>query len=70
MDLGRLALWAAAYQFPTDPPAALNDLAVRAQLGHHVADTLIGLLVETGFETSAHDLLRQNLGSLDAATSA
>lgn len=67
-DLGRLALWAAAYQFPTDPSAALDDLAVRGRLGHHLADTVIGLLVETNFEKTAHDLVRENLGSFDAPT--
>ena len=67
-DLGKLALWAAAYQFPTDPAAALTALADRAQLGHHLADTLIGVLVQTSFERSAHDLLLQHAGSFDPAT--
>jgi hypothetical protein len=69
-DLGKVALWAAAYQFSTDPAAALDALTARAQLGHHLADTLIGLLVETSFEKSAHDLLRQHVGSFDAAVMA
>lgn len=70
MDLGKLGLWAVAYEFPSDPATALSDLGARAQLGHHMADTIIGLLIETSFEKGAHDLLRQNQGSFDAATSA
>ena len=68
VDLGKLALWAAGYQIGSDPAASIDALAIRAQLGHNLADTLIGLLVETNFEKGALDLLHQNLGALDAAT--
>lgn len=66
IDLGKLALWAAAYQFPFDPRAAIEDLTIRSVLGHHVADTFIGVVVEAGFERTATRLLTQHLGSFDA----
>lgn len=69
-NLGRLSLWAAAYQFSTDPAAALATLGDRAQLGHHLADTLIGLLVQTSFERGANELLLQNAGALDGTLAA
>ena len=64
-DLAKLALWAAAYRFPSDPSGAIADLRVRAHLGHHLADTLIGTLVASSFEKGAFKLLRDQLGSLD-----
>lgn len=66
-DLGKLGLWAAAYQFPTDPAAALAVLGDRAKLGHHLADTLIGVLVQTGFERSANELLLAQASGLEGA---
>jgi hypothetical protein len=69
-DLGKLALWAAAYQFPSDPAASLAVLRDRAQLAHHLSDTLIGVLVQTSFERSAHELLLPQAGTFDAATAA
>ena len=68
VDLGKLGLWAAAYQFPTDPVAALDTLADRAVLGHHIGDTLIGVVVQTAFESGAHELVLQHAGSFDAVT--
>ncbi len=65
-NLASLALWAAAYGFPADPAAALDDLSVRARLGHHLANTLIGMLVSAGLEGSANNLLRDHLHSLNA----
>ncbi len=69
-DLGKLGLWAAAYQFSNNPAAAFDVLADRATLGHHIADTLIGVLVETSFEVGAHELLLQHAGGFDTATAA
>lgn len=66
-DLGKLALWAAAYEFSRDPAAAIAVLGDRAQLGHHISDTLIGVLVQTGFERSAHELLLARAPALDAS---
>lgn len=52
-DLSRVVQWAAPYLFPTDPTESLRMLDDRAILGHHLADTLIGLLVQTSFETAS-----------------
>ena len=60
-DLGKAALWFAAYRFPMEPAAAVNDLAARAQLGRDVDDLLVGVLVNASFENSAIELLRQNV---------
>ncbi len=67
-NLGKVALWNAAYRFPTEAKGAIGDLAARAKLGSHLSEMLIGLLVETSFEKSATNLLRQNAGNLDVAT--
>lgn len=67
VDLGKLGLWAAAYQLPSDPAAALAVLGDRAKLGSHLADTLLGLVVQNSFERSAHDLLVQNVAGMDGA---
>ena len=66
-NLAKVALWNAAYRFPSEAEGAIGDLAARARLGSHLAETLIGLLVEASFDKSANNLLRQNAGSLDAA---
>ena len=66
--LGKVALWNAAYRFPSDAGGAIDDLATRARLGHDIADTLIGLLVDASFEKSAADLLRVNAPAFDEAT--
>ena len=63
-QLAMVALWNAAYRFPSDAEGAIDDLAARARLGHDVADTLIGWLVEASFEKSATGLLLQNASSL------
>lgn len=62
--LANVALWNAAYRFPSEPDGAIDDLAARARLGHDLGDTLIGWVVESSFERSATDLLRQNAPSL------
>jgi hypothetical protein len=67
-DLAKLALWAAGYRFSTDPAGAIDDLAVRAKLGHHLSDTLIGVLVAASIEREANGLLQQHAGSMDATT--
>ena len=66
-DLAKLALWAAAYRFPTDPAGAIDDLSARARLGHHLTETLIGALAAGSIETTAHKLLGDHLGRLDSA---
>lgn len=70
MDLGRLALWSAAYRFQTDPQGALDDLATQRQLGRTLPDNLIGVLVETAMNASATDFLNINARSLDANATA
>jgi hypothetical protein len=70
VDLGRLALWSAAYRFPTDPQGAVDDLATRARLGRALPDTLLGLVVEASFDRGAVDLVSQNAGALNAAAGA
>lgn len=67
-SLGQLALWAAGYRFATDPVGAIDDLGVRARLGHHLSDTVIGMLVSGSFEAGASNLLRSHMGSFDATT--
>ncbi len=67
-NLGKVALWNAAYRFPTEAKGAIGDLAARAKLGSHLSEMLIGMLVETSFERSAINLLRQNAGSLDVVS--
>ncbi len=69
-DLGKLALWSAGYRLHEDPANALEDLQTRARLGHHLSDVLIGGLVSASFEASAAELLRGNVGGLNAATRA
>lgn len=64
-SLAALALWNAAYRFPSDAAGAIDDLATRAGLGHHLSDTLIGWLVDASFEKSATRLLLQNASSLN-----
>ena len=66
-NLAKVALWNAAYRFPSEAAGAIGDLAARARLGHDVAETVIGLLMEASFDKSANHLLRQNAASLDAA---
>ncbi|MGB8168313.1 MAG: hypothetical protein WCF18_12520 [Chthoniobacteraceae bacterium] len=69
-DLGKLALWSAAYRLGTDPANAIEDLQTRARLGHHLSDVLIGGLVSASFEATATNLLRDRLSTFDAATRA
>ena len=64
-NLGKVALWNAAYRFPSEAEGAIDDLSARARLGHHLSDTLIGLLVNSSFEKSAANLLRQNIFGFD-----
>ena len=66
-NLGKVALWNAAYRFPTDAEGAIDDLSSQARLGHHLAETLIGFLVDSSFEKSAANLLRQNAATLNEA---
>ncbi len=64
-DLGRLALWDAAYLFPTDSESAVLDLSARVQLGRSIGgDGLIGFLVESSLTTTGIDLIRNNAASL------
>ena len=70
MELGRLALWSAAYRFKDDPRGAVNDLAARTPLARSLSGTLIGFLVGTSFENSATDLVAQNAGAMDAVATA
>lgn len=65
-QLGKLALWDATYQFPTDPGTALDDLEALRQLGHNGSDLLIGATLERGLEGGANEVIRQNAGSLTA----
>ena len=69
-NLAKVALWNAAHRFPTEAEGAIDDLSARARLGHHLADTLIGLLVDSSFEKSATNLLRQNAPAFNDATRA
>ena len=70
MDLGKLALWSAAYRVGSDPGKAIVDLQTRARLGHHLSDVLIGGLVSASFEAGAQELLRNHLSALDPAAQA
>jgi hypothetical protein len=67
-DLAKLALWAAGYRFSTDPAGAIGVLGMRAKLGHHVSDTLLGALVAASIERGANGLLQQHAGAMDAGT--
>ena len=67
IELGRLAQWSAGYRFPSDPQGALGDLSAQARLGGHVADSVIGWLVQVSLETGANKVLSQNAGMLDEA---
>ena len=67
-DLAQLALWAAGYRFSNDPAGAIDDLALRAKLGHHLSDTLVGALLAASIERGANGLLQQYAGSMDATT--
>lgn len=71
-NLASAARWVADYRFPTEPEAAIGDLAARARLGHHISDQSIGFLVNASFEETAIELLLQNAGRLtpDAIDSA
>ena len=69
-NLGKVALWNAAYRFVREAEGAIDDLSARAQLGHHLAETLIGVVVDISFEKSAANLLRQNAAALDEAARA
>ena len=66
-NLGKVALWNAAYRFSGDAEGAIDDLSTRARLGHHLAETLMGFLVDSSFEKSAANLLRQNAAVLNEA---
>lgn len=67
INLGKVALWNAAYRFSGDAEGAIDDLSTRARLGHHLAETLMGFLVDSSFEKSAANLLRQNAAVLNEA---
>lgn len=69
-ELGRLAQWSASYRFPSDPQGALADLAAQARLGDHLAESVIGWLVQTSMEAGAIKVVRQNTGVLGAAEAA
>ncbi len=69
-DLGKLALWSAAYRMSSDPTNAIEDLQTRARLGHHLSDVLIGGLVSASFEAGAQELLRNHLSALDPTAQA
>ena len=64
-ELGRLAQWSADYRFPSDPQGALGDLTAQARLGDHLADSVIGWLVQMSLETGANKVLSKNAGWLD-----
>ena len=66
-ELGRLAQWSAGYRFPSDPQGALGDLATQARLGDHLADSVIGWLVQMSLDGGANKVLRENAGLLDEA---
>ena len=66
-QLGKLAQWSAAYRFPNDPQGALGDLTAQARLGDHLADSVIGWLVQMSFEGGSNKVLSQNAGLLDEA---
>lgn len=66
-QLGSVAIWASAYRFPSDPATAIDDLGALSRLGHHLSDTMIGVLVSGSIEARANKLLAQHLGALDGA---
>ena len=66
-QLGKLAQWSASYRFPSDPQGALSDLTAQARLGDHLAESVIGWLVQMSFEGGANKVLRENAGLLDEA---
>ena len=66
-NIGKVALWNAAYRFPSDAEGAIDDLSARARLGHHLAETLIGFLVDSSFEKSSATLIRQIAAALNEA---
>ena len=57
-DLGRVLQWSAAHLLAEQPAEAIADLEARAIMGHHITDTLLGLLVAVSFEKSGIELLR------------
>lgn len=64
-ELGKLSLWAAGFQFPSNPEAALEYLADRNELGRAVGgNAMMGLIIETAMERSATQLMVQNAGSI------
>lgn len=67
LELGRLVHWSANYRFPSDSQGALADLQMQARLGDHLADTVIGWLVQMSMESGANKVLRQHAGTLDDA---
>jgi hypothetical protein len=67
MNLAQLTRWAAAYEFPSDPQAALGDLAAGLEVAHSVADhVMIGFLVSTASDRSALEVIRDNYSAFSA----
>lgn len=64
MEIGKVALWASAYEFPKDPLAAVADLTTRDQIGMNLPPSMIGLLVETSLRSTGLDLLREYVGAI------
>ncbi len=67
VELGRLARWSADYRFPSDSQGALGDLQMQARLGDHLADTVIGWLVQMSMENGANKVLGRHAGTFDEA---
>lgn len=66
-EIGTLVRWSAGYRFPSDPQGALGDLRAQARLGDHVADSMIGWLIQISMERGANKILEQNAVNLDEA---
>ena len=69
--LGQVSLWAAGFQFPANPEAALDTLSDRIEIGHALAGNgMIGMLVETSMERGATQLIVQNASTITPALTA
>jgi hypothetical protein len=63
-QLDRMARWNAAHRIASDPDGAVQDLAAISRLGHHLADYMLGALVQTGMERASIEFLREHAAAL------
>jgi hypothetical protein len=71
VQLGKLSLWAAGFQFPTNPEAALDALADQNELGRSIGGYgMVGILTEASLERGATQLIRQNSAAITPALAA